>query len=115
VREVKNRKAYVSEITFRRFCSLELHRPLHCVDENAIRVNKSFTFLSRSVDNYRAIKLICNRVINEFDSVCLLRLICRDLTCVSRCDYWSVEFKKRHTISDSCITPLQINLIALYN
>jgi hypothetical protein len=50
---------------------------------------------------YRVIKLICIRVIHGFESVCLLRLICRDLTCVSRCDYWSVEFKYRHTISDS--------------
>jgi hypothetical protein len=62
---------------------------------------------------YRAIKLICNGVIHGFESVCLLRVICRDLTYVSSCDYWSVEFKYRHTISDSWITRLQINLIAL--
>jgi hypothetical protein len=31
---------------------------------------------------YRAIKLICDRVIHGFESVCLLRLICRDLTCI---------------------------------
>jgi hypothetical protein len=47
---------------------------------------------------YRAIKLICNRVIHGFESVCLLRL----------------SFKKRHTVSDSWTTRLQINLIALY-
>jgi hypothetical protein len=42
---------------------------------------------------YRAIKLICNRVIYGFESVCLLRLISPDLTCVSSCVYRSVEFK----------------------
>jgi hypothetical protein len=32
-------------------------------------------------------QLICNRVIHGFESVCLLRLICRDLTGVSSCVY----------------------------
>jgi hypothetical protein len=64
---------------------------------------------------HRAVKLICNRVIHGFEFVCLLRLICRDLTCVSRFVYRSVEFKKRHTIPDSWITRLHINLIAVLN
>jgi hypothetical protein len=46
-----------------------------------------------NISKYRAIKLICNRVIHGFESVCLLRLICRDLTCVLSSVYWSVEFK----------------------
>jgi hypothetical protein len=38
---------------------------------------------------YGAIKLICKRGIHGFESVCLLRLICRDLTYVSSCVYHS--------------------------
>jgi hypothetical protein len=32
-----------------------------------------------NISKYRAIKLICNRVIHGFESVWFLRLICRDL------------------------------------
>jgi hypothetical protein len=57
---------------------------------------------------YRAIKLICNRVIPGFESVCLLQLICRDLTCVSSYVYWwSSSNDIRFRING------QINLIAL--
>jgi hypothetical protein len=33
------------------------------------------------------------RVIHGFEFVCFLPLICRELTCVSSCVYWNVEFK----------------------
>jgi hypothetical protein len=33
------------------------------------------------------------RVIHGFKFVCFLPLICRELTCVSSCVYWNVEFK----------------------
>jgi hypothetical protein len=71
-----------------------------------------YTILTRTKPTkYGPIKLICNRVHHGFESVRLLRLICRDLTCVSRCDYWSVEFSNDIGFR---IHGLQINLIDLY-